>query len=357
MALLSHNTEAAAPPVAGGNAAMLGLDTNNTIASSENALSGISLALSNALENTQTLADPTSDLPLGGDVLDTPVFIEPQKPLVNYAVTAVCTADEYANVRTEPSEKSNTAGKFWSHAIGTVMGAEGDWLKIQSGTIEGYVKSEFVSVADPALIDSVLQYHAVVTADALKLRSEMSTESSTYSVARNGVALDILDDSTFENGWIKIKKDDQEAYVASPYVELKYEYNYAESRQEELERKTREAGSRGMEVANYGLQFVGNPYVWGGTSLTKGADCSGFVMSVYAHFGIGLPHSSAADRRVGVAVEPKVSAMQPGDLVCYSGHVALYIGNGQIVHAANRRSGIIVSNAFYRKVLAVRRVL
>ncbi len=111
----------------------------------------------------------------------------------------------------------------------------------------------------------------------------------------------------------------------------------------------------GNAVAEYALQFVGGPYVYGGTSLTNGADCSGFVMSVYANFGVSLPHSSASDRSQGYAVGSLEEA-QPGDLICYSGHVALYIGDGQIVHASNSKTGIIVSNAGYRKILAIRRI-
>ena len=111
----------------------------------------------------------------------------------------------------------------------------------------------------------------------------------------------------------------------------------------------------GTAVADYALQFVGNPYVYGGSSLTNGTDCSGFVMSVYANFGVSLPHSSSADRSQGAAVDGLANA-QAGDLICYSGHVALYIGNGQIVHASTAKTGIIVSNADYKKVLAVRRI-
>ena len=108
-------------------------------------------------------------------------------------------------------------------------------------------------------------------------------------------------------------------------------------------------------MASFASQFVGNPYVYGGTSLTKGADCSGFVMSVYANFGVKLPHSSASDRTQGYAVDGLENA-QPGDLICYSGHVALYIGDGQIVHASNKKVGIIVSKADYRTILAIRRI-
>ena len=111
----------------------------------------------------------------------------------------------------------------------------------------------------------------------------------------------------------------------------------------------------GSAVVNYACQFVGNPYVWGGTSLTNGADCSGFIMSVYAHFGVSLPHSSSAMR--GVGREVSVSDMQPGDIVCYSGHVAIYMGGGQIVHASSPSTGIKISgNVHYKTILTVRRI-
>ena len=113
-------------------------------------------------------------------------------------------------------------------------------------------------------------------------------------------------------------------------------------------------GISGSDVVNYALGFVGNPYVWGGKDPNTGADCSGFTSYVYAHFGINIPSYSYAQRSVGREVS--YADAQPRDLICYSGHVGIYIGGGQIVHASNSRTGIIVSNADYRSILAIRRI-
>ena len=119
--------------------------------------------------------------------------------------------------------------------------------------------------------------------------------------------------------------------------------------------KSSGGSAEGRAVADYGLQFVGNPYVYGGTSLTNGADCSGFVQQVYKHFGYSLPRSSSEQRSAGREVS--YSEAQPGDLICYAGHVAIYIGNGQIVHASTPTTGIKVGTATYRTILSVRRIV
>ena len=119
--------------------------------------------------------------------------------------------------------------------------------------------------------------------------------------------------------------------------------------------KSSGGSAAGRAVADYGLQFVGNPYVYGGTSLTNGADCSGFVYSVYKHFGVTLPRTSSEQRSSGTGVS--YADAQPGDLICYAGHIGIYIGNGKIVHASSPSTGIKVGNAAYRSILAVRRIV
>ena len=194
---------------------------------------------------------------------------------------------------------------------------------------------------------------------------------------------------------MKVNIEEGDGYVSSDFVTLSTEFVKAESKAEEEARLAKEAAERkaaqeaaakaakasakksssasaeqeivmpvmssgggselGKSVADFACQFVGNPYVYGGSSLTNGTDCSGFVMSVYKNFGVSLPHSSAADRSVGSSVDGLANA-QPGDIVCYSGHVGIYVGNGQIVHASTAKTGIIISNASYRSVLSVRRI-
>ncbi len=124
---------------------------------------------------------------------------------------------------------------------------------------------------------------------------------------------------------------------------------------DDSDKKTETKSGSGQAVVDYALQFVGNPYVYGGTSLTKGTDCSGFTMSVFKKFGVSLPHSSSAQRSYGKKVS--YSNAKPGDLICYSGHVAIYIGKGKIVHASTPSTGIKVSKATYKNILCVRRLV
>ena len=302
----------------------------------------------------------------------------------------------YVNVRSLPSEEGEIIGKLYNNSVGTFISEEDGWYQITSGSVTGYVKADFCVTGDDAveIAKQVGKRFATVTTQTLFVRKEPTTEASILSMVPEADELLILDEV---EGWVQVDVEEGTGWISKDYVKIHSEFVQAESKEEEAARlkkeederkKAREAAAKaaaasqnssnqtanttpntapatsysvgsgsaeGVAVAEYALQFVGNPYVWGGTSLTKGADCSGFVMSVYANFGVSLPHSSAADRTQGYAVDGLENA-QPGDLICYSGHVALYIGNGQIVHASNKKTGIIVSNVDYRKILAIRRI-
>lgn len=298
----------------------------------------------------------------------------------------IAQVNDYVNVRDIPSEEGEIVGKLYDESVGHFIEEENGWYKITSGNCTGYVKAEYCVTGEDAveLAKEVGVRIATVTTTTLKVRKEPNMEAEVLGLVPIEDQLVVSEEL---DGWVKVDIEEGFGYVSTDYVELSTEFVEAESKEEEearleKEEKEREAARKaaaraqaeresssssstpvqsvsgsgtGSQVANFALQFVGNPYVYGGTSLTNGADCSGFVMSVYANFGVSLPHSSAADRNVGYDVGGIENA-QPGDIVCYSGHVAIYIGNGQIVHASTSKTGIIVSNATYRQPLCVRRI-
>lgn len=186
-----------------------------------------------------------------------------------------------------------------------------------------------------------------ITAEALTVRSEASKTSKSVGYVHKGDTVTIQDSS---NGFYQITYKGKIAYVSQKYVSSKKTSSSSKSTS-----STSKSTSKGQQIANYATKFVGNPYRWGGTSLTRGADCSGFIKAVYQKFGYNLPHSSSALRSKGTGVSS--SNKKAGDVVCYSGHVALYIGNNKIVHAANTRKGIIISKISYMKVVSIRRIV
>ena len=300
----------------------------------------------------------------------------------------IADVNDYVNVRDLPSETDGEiVGKLYDNSVGHFIEEENGWYKITSGNCTGYVKGEYCVTGEDAiaLAKEVGVRIATVNTTTLKVREEASQESSVLGLVPMADELVVTEEL---DGWVKVDIEEGFGYVSTDYVELSTEFVEAESKEEEearleKERRAREeanaAAARaqasrggtayrpadpvtqvsgsgtGVDVANYALQFVGNPYVYGGTSLTNGTDCSGFVMRVYENFGVSLPRTSASQRGSGYDVGSIDNAI-PGDIVCYSGHVAIYIGNGQIVHASTAKTGIIVSNATYRQPLCVRRI-
>lgn len=371
-----------ASPVAG-VVGMASTDSATVASNSYSTLSGVSLTMANILSDASTAADNTSDV-----ASNNTTTVEQQAPESEYANVAIAQVDNYVNIRSTPSEDGDVVGKLYNKSAATVLATEGDWYQITSGNCTGYVKCEFVVVGDEELAKSVSTRLATVTTQTLYVREQPTTESSVEGMVPEGDDLVVTDESMADTGWVKVSLLEYEGYVSLEFVTLSTDYVTAESKEEEAARLAKEeaerkaaaaaaaasqrkassgsyytggsssyaapSGAGGSAVVSYASQFVGNPYVYGGSSLTNGTDCSGFVMGVYSAFGVGLPHSSSAMRSVGYGVD--VNSMQAGDIVCYSGHVGIYTGNGTIVNALNSSSGITYTNVNYSPILAVRRI-
>ena len=244
-----------------------------------------------------------------------------------------------------------------NHAACEVLGVDGEWTQIQSGEVTGYVKTEYLVIGNEAaaLAEQVKETVAKVTTTTLYVREEPNTDCSIVTSMPMGEELEVVEQL---DGWVKVSIDSDEGYVSADYIEINTELPTAMTMTEV--RYGQGVSDVRVDLVSYACQFVGNPYVWGGTSLTRGADCSGFVMSVFANYGVSLPHSSGSQAGCGTSIS--ASEAQPGDLFFYGNgsrinHVAIYIGNGQVVHASSPRTGIKISGAYYRNPVKVVRVL
>ena len=289
-----------------------------------------------------------------------------------YDNLVISKVNNYLNVRAEPKSDGKIIGKMTSKAAGEILESLDGWYKIKSGPITGYITADPQYTAtgqeakDIAMQTATLK--AVINTDVLNVRTEPNTDAKIWTQIVKDERYPVLAQL---DGWVQIELDsvDEEdgsegdkAYISTRdnNVEVRYALNEA-IKFSPAEEAANAAASRRSKVVNYALQFVGNPYVWGGTSLTKGADCSGFTMQVMRQFGVSLPHYSGAQAKMGKPV--KSSEMRPGDLIFYANsggtvnHVAMYIGNCQIVHAASKKSGIKISTWNYRTPVAIRNVL
>ena len=276
-----------------------------------------------------------------------------------YTHLGICNVDENnLNIRKEPDESAKLVGKLPKNAACEIISSENGWALISSGKVEGYVKEEYLLTGFEAKQkgEELASAIAVSTADSLNIREMPNTDAEVVTQVAAGEILDIVEIQ--DDGWIKVYLDDEEVYVSADYVEVKSDLNTAITLTELIYGEG--VSDIRVDLCQYAKQFLGNPYVWGGTSLTKGADCSGFVKSVFANFGVSLPRTSREQANTGSKIS--ASDLQPGDLVFYAkggtvNHVALYIGGGQVIHASSPKTGIKISSYNYRTPYKMTRVL
>lgn len=293
-----------------------------------------------------------------------------QKVLNMYDNLGVSLASDYINVRSSPEEKGieNIIGKFPGYGGCNILGEENGWYHIKSGPVDGYVRADLLATGQTAQDLAVQNAHvmALINTQSLNVRAQASTDSEAWTQVTSGQRYDVVNQM---DGWVELDLGDgddsdsaQGSFVSTRdnNVSVRYALQEAIEYYPAVEAANAAAAFRN-KIVNYACQFVGNPYVWGGTSLTHGCDCSGFVQSVLKNFGIYLPRVSRDQAGSGSKVSS--DSMKPGDLIFYANrsgtinHVGMYIGNGQIVNAASRRSGIRIYRWNYRTPVAIRNVI
>ncbi len=323
---------------------------------------GMSAIITDCLNQSEGLVVSTADISVSRAASETEEKEEPKEKapvederFCGYKNIGLANVDNYLNIRKGPGEEYELVGKMPAGGGCEVYGKEDGWYHIVSGKVEGYVTADYLLTGDAAK-EKAPKYAtevAVVNTTTLFVREKPNTDCAVLTMVPIEEELTVLE--TIDDGaWYKVEIDDEEGYVSGDYVvialklpkamtisEIKYGQGVSDVR---------------VSLVQYALQFVGNRYVWGGTSLTNGVDCSGFTMQIYAKYGVYLPHSSRAQANCGRRIS--AGEAQPGDLFFYGNsggvnHVAIYIGGGQVVHASNERNGIKISNAYYRTPLRV----
>lgn len=270
-----------------------------------------------------------------------------------YTNLGIAIVDGNLNIRDAANTSGSIVGKMTNYAACEILGEENGFYQIKSGNAEGYVSADYIVTGEEAIAiaNQEVRNIATVTTDILRVREQATTDSATLSTVNKDeelVVTEVLD------GWVKVEVDNYEGYVSADYVTTAMKLKTGNT-MKELTFGSGVSQTR-VDLVNYALQFVGNRYVWGGESLTRGVDCSGFTMKIYQRYGIYLPHSSRAQPNHGTKISR--SEIRPGDLIFYGNgksinHVAIYMGNGQVVHASNARDGIKISNAFYRTPICI----
>jgi cell wall-associated NlpC family hydrolase len=260
---------------------------------------------------------------------------------------AFADVEDYVNIRIKPDEGSEILGKLYKDSAATILEENEDWYKVKSGTVTGYIKSEFLATGKDAkkLSEKVGQTIATVTAKSLRVRSKASTSSKIIKLISKGDTYVVTGE---QEDWVKVSVNGNTiGYVASDYVELTKKYEEAVA----IKKENSTIQSLRDQIVSFAVKFEGNPYRYGGTSLTNGADCSGFTQSIFKKYGITIPRTSKAQSTGGKKVA--LNKIKPGDLIFYRrngsiNHVALYIGNGKVITAKSSSEGIQIKNYNYR---------
>lgn len=369
-----------------------GTDTKAADAYRDTAVAGIDAAIDQYVTSQDVTTEATEEAEVSTEASTVEPVQESTARYPQFENKLMANVSDYMNIRAEADENSEAVGKLPHGAAAEVLEQGDTWTKIQSGSVTGYVKNEYVVFGDDAgdYAEANCDKVATVNTTTLKVREEASADSTCLTMIPEGESYEVVETA---DGWTKLLISEEfTGYVSNEFIDVEYDLGIAISKEEEEAEQARKAelarqaqqtaaqsqtpstpsapqtsadpgvvsGTR-ADVVNYALQFVGNPYVYGGTSLTNGTDCSGFTMSVFAHFGYSLNRSSRDQIYNGTNIG--IYEVQPGDLLFYNnggstiGHVALYIGNGQIVHASTERTGIIVSNAYYQTPCGATRIL
>ena len=366
--------------------------SKGSVFATENILTPSQLISMDMVKNTEWLKNDSTIVMLGS----TAAVEEETSSESEYANFAIADVDDYVNVRTLPSTDGEIVGKIYDGAVAQVISKAGEndeWFQITSGNVEGYIKAEFFIYGDDAaaVMDEYVTKYVIVKADRLNIRKDATIDSDRIGYLDNGEKVRLVEEL---GQWMKVLYlENKEGYVSAEYVQILEEYTYAKTLEEErkeLEAKRaleqREKVSENLvpentevapppstnyetntelraSIVNYALQYVGDKYVSGGTSLATGTDCSGFTCFVYADFGYSISRTPEGQFS-GAGRSIDYSQIQPGDIICYSSnggrsctHVAMYIGDGQVVHAANSRKGVITSTANYEPIIGVRNVI
>ena len=388
-----------AATVSGNDAATVSGNDAATV-SGNDAVTGAAAFSTRALEEGMTLNDlPALTIASGvsfAEVQDPEAIsfaVAPDEEESEYANLAIAQVTDYVNVRSQPSTDGEIVGKIYNGSVAQVLATAGDnddWFQIISGDVEGFIKAEYFLYGEEAeaVIDQYVTYYATVLADRLNVREEQSADSRRIGYIDNGENVKVVEDC---GDWLKVQyTDSKQGYVSAEYVSVHEEFVYAKSieeeRREEAERQALAARAQEAEqstpevigtitfptnqytsneelrtaIVDYAMQYLGNKYVHGGRSLAGGTDCSGFTCYIYKDFGYSLSRTPGGQYSTnGRSVS--YDEIQPGDIICYGKskctHVGLYIGDGQIIHSANSRKGVIISAADYDNILAIKNVI